>query len=132
MFKKNPKITIITVVKNGEKYLEKNIKSLMNQSYKNYEHIIIDGSSTDKSMEIAEKYKDQIYKIISEKDNGLYDAMNKGIKNANGDIIGMTTADAAAVAGDGKIMDAGALAKAAADGGIGGGMVGGMVVSRSE
>ena len=93
MFKKNPKITIITVVKNGEKYLEKNIKSLMNQSYKNYEHIIIDGSSTDKSMEIAEKYKDQIYKIISEKDNGLYDAMNKGIKNANGDIIGILNSD---------------------------------------
>ena len=93
MFKKNPKITIITVVKNGEKYLEKNIKSLMNQSYKNYEHIIIDGLSTDKSMEIAEKYKDQVYKIISEKDNGLYDAMNKGIKNANGDIIGILNSD---------------------------------------
>ena len=93
MPKKNPKITVITVVKNSEKYLEKNIKSLMNQSYKNYEHIIIDGSSTDKSMEIAAKYKDNIHKIISEEDNGLYDAMNKGIKNANGDIIGILNSD---------------------------------------
>ena len=93
MFKKNPKITIITVVKNGEKYLEKNIKSLINQSYQNYEHIIIDGLSKDKSLEIAKKYKDKIYKIISEKDNGIYDAMNKGIKNATGDIIGILNSD---------------------------------------
>ena len=53
---KNPKITIITVVKNNEKYLEENIKSLINQTYQNYEHIIVDGLSTDKTMDIITKY----------------------------------------------------------------------------
>ena len=81
---KNPKITIITVVKNNEKYLEENIKSLINQTYQNYEHIIVDGLSTDKTMDIVTKYKNKIHKIISEKDNGLYDAINKGIQNASG------------------------------------------------
>tara|TARA_B100001750_G_scaffold224373_1_gene215375 strand:- start:130 stop:891 length:762 start_codon:yes stop_codon:yes gene_type:complete len=90
---KNPKITIITVVKNNEKYLEENIKSLINQTYQNYEHIIVDGLSTDKTMDIVTKYKNKIHKIISEKDNGLYDAINKGIQNASGDIIGILNSD---------------------------------------
>ena len=93
MIKKNPKITIITVVKNNERDIEKNIKSLINQSYQNYEHIIVDGSSTDKTMEVVNKYKSKIYKIISEQDGGLYDAMNKGIKNSSGDIIGILNSD---------------------------------------
>ena len=93
MIKKNPKITIITVVKNSEKFIEQNIKSLINQSYQNYEHIIVDGLSTDKTMEIVNKYKSKIHKIISEKDKGLYDAMNKGIKNSSGDIIGILNSD---------------------------------------
>ena len=93
MTKKNPKITIITVVKNNERDIEKNIKSLINQSYQNYEHIIVDGSSTDKTMEIVNKYKSKIHKIISEQDGGLYDAMNKGIKNSSGDIIGILNSD---------------------------------------
>jgi len=93
MTRKNPKITIITVVKNSERYIEQNIKSLINQSYQNYEHIIVDGFSTDKTMEIVNKYKSKIHKIISEKDNGLYDAMNKGIKNSTGDIIGILNSD---------------------------------------
>lgn len=90
---KNPKITIITVVKNNEKYLEENIKSLINQTYQNYEHIIVDGLSSDKTMDIIKRYKNKIHKIISERDNGLYDAMNKGIQNASGDIIGILNSD---------------------------------------
>jgi len=91
--KKNPKITIITVVKNNEKFLEENINSLINQTYKNYEHIIVDGLSTDKTMDIIKRHKNKIHKVISQKDNGLYDAMNKGIKNASGDIIGILNSD---------------------------------------
>ena len=90
---KNPKITIITVVKNNEKYLEENIKSLINQTYQNYEHIIVDGLSSDKTMDIIKRYKNKIHKIISERDNGLYDAINKGIQNASGDIIGILNSD---------------------------------------
>ena len=93
MYKKNPKITIITVVKNNEKFLEKNIKSLIDQSYQNYEHIIVDGLSTDKTLDIIKKYENKIHKIISEEDMGLYDAMNKGIKNSTGDIIGILNSD---------------------------------------
>ncbi len=89
----NPKISIITVVKNNEKYIEQNILSLINQEYKNYEHIIIDGNSDDKTMEIISKYQDKISVIISEEDQGLYDAMNKGIQKATGDIIGVLNSD---------------------------------------
>jgi len=90
--KKN-KITIITVTKNSEKYLEKNILSVINQNYKNYEHIIIDGKSTDKTIDIVNKYENKIKYFISEKDKGLYDAMNKGIKKSTGDIIGILNSD---------------------------------------
>ena len=91
--KKNPKISIITVVKNNEKFIEKNILSVINQTYKNYEHIIVDGNSSDGTLKIINKYRNKISKIISEKDEGLYDAMNKGIKNATGDIIGILNSD---------------------------------------
>ena len=86
---KNPKISIITVIKNNKKYIEKNILSLINQNYKNYEHIIIDGGSTDGSKEIIQKYSTKIAHFVSEKDKGIYDAMNKGIDLASGDIIGI-------------------------------------------
>ncbi len=89
----NPKITIITVTKNSEKFIERNILSVINQSYKNYEHIIIDGNSSDKTMEIINKYKDKISKIVSEDDSGLYEAMNKGILNTTGEIIGILNSD---------------------------------------
>ena len=87
------KISIITVTKNSEKYLEKNILSVHKQKYKNYEHIIIDGKSTDKTIDIINKHKKKIKYFISEKDRGLYDAMNKGIKKSTGDIIGILNSD---------------------------------------
>ncbi len=90
---KNFKISIITVTKNSEKFLVENINSLKNQSYKNFEHIIIDGKSTDKTLEIIKKHEDIIDYWVSESDNGLYDAMNKGIKVSTGDIIGILNSD---------------------------------------
>jgi glycosyltransferase involved in cell wall biosynthesis len=87
------KISIITVVKNGEEHIESNILSLFAQTYKNYEHIIIDGVSTDNTKKIIDKYSKKISKIIYEPDNGLYDAMNKGINLASGDVIGILNSD---------------------------------------
>jgi len=86
-------ISIITVVYNGEEFLEKTIKSVINQTYKNIEYIIIDGDSTDRTIEIIEKYKDKISYWVSEKDGGIYDAMNKGISIATGDFINFLNAD---------------------------------------
>ena len=91
--KKKNKISIITVTKNSEKFLEKNILSVYKQSYRNYEHIIIDGLSKDKTLKIIKKHKNKIKYWISEKDKGIYDAMNKGIKRASGDIIGILNSD---------------------------------------
>mgnify|MGYP001225913823 FL=1 len=90
---KNPKISIITVVKNNEKLIERNILSLLNQKYKNYEQIIIDGNSTDGTIKIIEKYSKHIEHFISEEDDGLYYAMNKGIDLASGEIIGILNSD---------------------------------------
>lgn len=81
------KFSIVTVVYNGEKTIEQTILSIINQSYKNIEYIIVDGNSEDKTLEIIERYKDKITKIVSEKDNGLYDAMNKSFNLATGDYI---------------------------------------------
>ena len=82
-----PMISIITVVFNGEKYLEQTIKSIINQTYKNFEYIIIDGGSTDGTLEIIKKYEDKISYWISEKDKGISDAFNKGVMAAKGDYI---------------------------------------------
>ena len=90
---KNYKISIITVTKNSENFLEECILSLEKQSYKNYEHIIIDGCSTDNTINIIKKYKTKVAYWVSEKDEGLYDAMNKGIKRCSGDIIGILNSD---------------------------------------
>ena len=90
---KNFKISIITVTKNSEKFLEENINSLKNKTYRNFEHIIIDGKSTDRTVKIIKKHKDKIDYWISEPDKGLYDAMNKGIEVCNGDIIGILNSD---------------------------------------
>jgi len=82
-----PKISIITVVYNGEKYLEDTILSVVNQTYKNIEYIIIDGGSTDGTVDIIKKYEDRICHWVSEKDSGIYDAMNKGIDIIDGEWI---------------------------------------------
>jgi len=87
------KVSIITVVYNGEKYLCDTIESVINQTYKNIEYIVIDGGSTDKTLSILKKYSGNINKIISETDEGIYDAMNKGIKLAKGDIVGIINSD---------------------------------------
>lgn len=89
----NPKVSIITVVLNGEKTIEQTILSVINQTYKNIEYIVIDGKSTDGTLDIINKYSKEISLIISEPDNGLYDAMNKGILYSTGDIIGILNSD---------------------------------------
>ena len=92
-FEDKPLISIITVVYNGEKYLEETIQSVINQTYDNVEYIIIDGGSTDRTLDIIKKYEDKIDYWVSEKDYGLYHAMNKGISLCIGEIIGMINAD---------------------------------------
>jgi glycosyltransferase involved in cell wall biosynthesis len=88
-----PLVSIITVVYNGEKYLEQTIESVINQTYKNIEYIIIDGGSTDRTLDIIRKYEKHIAYWVSESDKGLYDAMNKGIGIAKGELIGMINSD---------------------------------------
>lgn len=90
---KNPLISIITVVYNGDKYLQQTINSVYNQTYKNIEYIIVDGGSTDKTLSIIEHNNDKISKWISEPDKGLYDAMNKGVAMASGELIGTINSD---------------------------------------
>ncbi|MGE0089283.1 MAG: glycosyltransferase family 2 protein [Bacteroidales bacterium] len=82
-----PKISIITVVFNSEKFIEATIKSILNQTFKNVEYIIIDGNSKDKTVDIIKAYEDKISNWISEPDKGLYDAMNKGVLRAKGEYI---------------------------------------------
>ncbi|WP_150466454.1 glycosyltransferase family 2 protein [Francisella sp. SYW-9] len=90
---KEPLITVITVVYNGENHLEETIQSVINQTYKHVEYIIIDGGSTDSTLDIIKKYESQVDYWISEPDGGIYDAMNKGISLANGDVIGLINSD---------------------------------------
>lgn len=88
------KISIVTVVYNGSNFIEKTILSILNQSYENLEYIIIDGGSTDCTLDILNKYenRDRRIKIVSEKDNGIYDAMNKGLNLASGEWINFMNA----------------------------------------
>lgn len=92
------KFTVVTVALNTEKVIEKTIGSVLNQTFLPYEYIIIDGASTDKTVEIANKYLDQFaqkkvkYSIISEKDSGVFNAMNKGIRLSTGDFISFLNA----------------------------------------
>ena len=88
-----PLVTIITVVYNNDVYLAETIDSVTQQSYSNIEYIIIDGGSTDGTLDIIRQHEDRIDYWISEPDNGLYDAMNKGIALATGEIIGILNSD---------------------------------------
>ena len=87
------KITIITVVKNSEQTIERCIKSVIDQNYDKIEYIVIDGGSKDKTLNVLDKYKKKIHRLVVEEDNGIWDAMNKGLNLAKGDIIGFLNSD---------------------------------------
>lgn len=88
-----PLVSIVTAVFNARETVERTILSVINQTYKNIEYIIIDGKSTDGTLDVVEKYRDKIAIVVSEKDSGIADAMNKGINLANGELIGLINAD---------------------------------------
>lgn len=83
----HPRFSIITVTYNAAKVLEDTIQSIVTQTYKNTEYIVVDGGSTDGTLDIIRKYREHIHTVISEPDKGLYDAMNKGIGLATGDYL---------------------------------------------
>jgi glycosyltransferase involved in cell wall biosynthesis len=83
----HPKLPVITVVYNNAKDIERTMLSVLQQTYSNIEYIIIDGASTDGTLAIIEKHQSQVAKILSEKDRGIYDAMNKGLALATGDYV---------------------------------------------
>lgn len=92
-------VSIVTVAFNSGKTIRKTIESVLNQTCTNIEYLIIDGKSSDNTVEIAKEYEEKFaeknisYRIVSEKDKGIYDAMNKGIRMATGDIIGLINSD---------------------------------------
>ena len=83
----NPTLSVITVVYNNVKHIERTLKSVINQTYSDIEFIVIDGASTDGTLNIIEKYRSDIDILISEPDKGIYDAMNKGLKIASGEYV---------------------------------------------
>lgn len=87
------KISIITAVFNKREFIEGCIKSVISQDYKDIEYILIDGGSTDGTMEVVNKYSDKITIVISEKDRGIFDALNKGVRIATGDYVGFLHSD---------------------------------------
>lgn len=87
------KISIITVVFNNENTIREAIESVLGQTYKNIEYVIIDGGSIDNTVNFINAYKDQLGYFVSEKDSGLYEAMNKGIRACTGDVIGILNSD---------------------------------------
>lgn len=94
--KKNPKVTIITPCLNNEATIRQTIESVLNQTYGNIEYIIIDGKSTDKTLDIIHEYLPLFHgrlRCVSEKDKGIYDAMNKGIRLSTGSLIGIINSD---------------------------------------
>lgn len=89
----NPKISIITICFNAERTIEQTVVSVLEQDYNNVEYIVIDGASKDKTIQRLEAYKGRITHLVSEPDKGLYDALNKGLNKATGDIIGILHSD---------------------------------------
>ena len=87
------KVSIVTVCYNSEATIRDTIESVLAQSYPDIEYIVVDGASSDRTMAIVDEYIDNISKVISEPDKGIYDAMNKGIKLATGDVIGLLNSD---------------------------------------
>ena len=87
------KVSIVTVCFNSEKTIRDTIESVLSQDYPNIEYLIIDGLSDDNTSNIINQYRGSIAKVISEPDNGIYDAMNKGIEHATGDVIGILNSD---------------------------------------
>lgn len=88
-----PLVSIITICYNSEATIEQTIQQVLAQTYSNIEYIIIDGGSKDSTLRIIDKYKSKISVIVSEPDKGIYDAMNKGINRANGELIGIINSD---------------------------------------
>ena len=88
-----PKFSIITVTYNAGQVLEDTIQSVISQTYRHVEYIIVDGASTDGSLAVIRNYESRIARIISDPDNGMYEAINKGIKVATGDIVGLLHSD---------------------------------------
>ncbi len=87
------KVTLLTVTYNAEKYLEDCIHSVRSQNYADIEHIVIDGASTDGTLDIIKRHSGHITKWVSEKDNGMYEALNKGMSMSTGVIIGILNSD---------------------------------------
>ncbi len=88
-----PKISIVTPNLNQGKFLEETILSVLDQKYPNLEYIIIDGGSTDNSIDIIKKYEKNLFYWTSEKDNGMYEAIQKGFEKATGDIMAWINSD---------------------------------------
>lgn len=91
-----PLVSIITVCWNSEKYIRDTIESVLNQTYKNIQYIIIDGKSTDKTLSIIDEYKERFgdkLTLVSEKDSGIYNAMNKGLALVKGELVGIINSD---------------------------------------
>lgn len=87
------KFSIITITYNSAETLEDTLRSVTEQNYPDIEYIVVDGGSTDGTLDIIHNYRDKIHRFVSEKDNGLYDALNKGIRMATGDVIGLLHSD---------------------------------------
>ena len=87
------KVSIITITYNSAETIEDTIQSVLSQDYKEIEYIIVDGASKDSTLQIIDRYKSSVSKFVSERDKGIYDAMNKGVAMATGDIIGILNSD---------------------------------------
>lgn len=109
------KVSIITITYNSEATLADTIESVVKQTYPDIEYIIVDGGSSDRTLSIVESYGNNISKVVSEKDHGLYDALNKGIAMATGDVIGIIHSDDFYTANDVIARIANAISESGAD-----------------